>query len=222
MTRDALLVELFPLLNEEPQNKGDVVHVLIQIRKLLEHQGKPELYWALNFFCDWIVHTQLTRGGAPKILKLLDERLPTFDARNPQGIDPDGMVMSILSFELLRRDLRGFLQVNDVPTRWVDDDFTWQAVVRFYAQQVLDIPLVIEDGKFLLKHIRRMEIVGFEPAKDFVEANPGQTFFGFQWSVTLNSGQKFLCPYTSNLMVKPADWPTQGIRQTRKPSMSSE
>jgi hypothetical protein len=218
MTRDAILDELFSLLNEEPQNKGNVVHVLIQIRKLLEHRGKSDGYWALNFFCDWIAHTRLTRGGARKILKILDDRLPTFDARNPEGIDPDGMVMSILSLDLLRRDLRGFLQVTDLPTRWVDDDFTWQAVVRFYGQQVLDIPLMVDDEKFLLEHIRRIEIVGFEPASDFVETNPGETFFGLQWVVTLNSGQKFLWPYTSNVMAKPADWLTQGIRKDRKSS----
>src|SRR5258707_15600852 len=119
MTRDAIADELFPLLNDQPQRKGDVVHVLVQIRKMLEHDGKPENYWAVKFFCDWIAHPQLAGTGARKVLKILDERLPTFDFRKPDRVDPDGMVFNIFSFGLLRQHLLEFFRANDLPTRWV-------------------------------------------------------------------------------------------------------
>ena len=38
---------------------------------------------------------------------------------------------------------------------------------------------------------------------------------GFKWLVTMNSGQTFSWPYTSNLPRKPANWPTQGIRESK-------
>ena len=56
MTRSALAEELWSLLNEKPQTKRDVVHVLIQIRKVIEHDGKPAKYEVLEFFCDWVAH----------------------------------------------------------------------------------------------------------------------------------------------------------------------
>jgi hypothetical protein len=212
MTRDAIADELFPLLNEEPQSKGDVVHVLVQIRKMLEHDHRPANYWTLNLFCDWVAHTELTRAGARKLLKLLDDRLPTF-FRKPEEWDPDGMVHNFLSFHLLRQNLGAFLRANDLPTRWVEDDFTWTTVVQFYGQQVRDTPLSIE--KHPLKYIRRIEIVACEPVKHIAEANPTQNFYGFKWLVTLNSGQTFSWPYTSNLPCKPENWPIQGIRASK-------
>jgi hypothetical protein len=203
MTRDAVLEELLALMNEEPAGKAGVAFILLQIRKVLEHQGKPDGYWTLNFFCDWIAHTRLCGTGALKILKILDDRLMGFDARSAEIIDSDGMVMSILSFDLLRRELRAFLNENRLPTRWTDDDFTWQDVVRLYGQQVRDIPLVVTSDKYGLKHIRRIEIVGFESAQEFARANPGETYYGFDWVVTLKDGRRLPFRYTSNVIAKP-------------------
>lgn len=215
MTRDAIADELFPLLNEEPTTKERVVYVLLKIRKMLEHDKKPADYVMLNFFCDWVAHTELSFAGARKVLAMLDERLPTF-YRKPEQWDPDGVVHNILSFHLLRQQLSKFLQGNDLPTRWVEDDFTWIAVVRFYGEQVRETPLFIADAKHTLKYIRRVEIVACEPSKHIVEANPSQKHYGFKWLVTMNNGKTFSWPYTSNLPEKPANWPPQGVKIERE------
>jgi len=89
LTRSALAEELWSLLNEEPQAKRDVVHVLIQIRKVLEHDGKPAKYEVLKFFCDWVAHPKLAGTGARRVLRLLDEQLPTFYGK-PEGVDHKG------------------------------------------------------------------------------------------------------------------------------------
>lgn len=214
MTRDAIADELFPRLNEEPQDKANVVHVFIQIRKMLEHDNKPSKYWTLNFFCDWVAHPKLVGTGAQRLLKMLDDRLPSFQDK-PEKWDPDGMVHNILSFHLLRRHLVEFLTANDLPTRWTEDDFTWNTVVRFYGQQVLDTPLVIDNRKPALAYVRRLEIVACEPSDHVVAANPEQKFYGFKWVVTLIDGRTFPWPYTSNLPERPANWSTQGIRARR-------
>lgn len=211
MTRDAIADELFPRLNEEPQDKASVVHTFIQIRKMLEHDKKPSDFWVLNFFCDWVAHPKLAGTGARKVLKMLDERLPSFQ-KKPEEWDPDGMVHNVLSLHLLRQNLLEFLKANDLPTRWAEDDFTWNTVVRFYGQQVLDTPLVIDDQKHTLTYVRKLEIVACEPSKGIVEANPDQKYFGFKWLVTLLDGRTFPFPYTSNIPERPASWPTKGIR----------
>jgi hypothetical protein len=215
MTRDAIAEELIPLLNQEPKAKGDVVHVLIQIRNMLEYDKKPDRFWELDFFCNWVAHPQLAGTGARRVLKLLDERLPTFDFRNPEGVDPDGMVSKILSFDLLRQSLFEFLWENRLPTRWAEDDFTWKTVVQLYGQQVRNTPLVVENDKNMFKFIRRVEIVACEPSRKIMEANPAQKYYGFKWYVSLNDGRSFSWPYTSNVPDKPKNWPTQGIRISR-------
>jgi hypothetical protein len=216
MTRSAIAEELWSLLNEEPQKKQDVVHVLIQIRKVLEHDGKPARYEGLKFFCDWVAHPKLAGTGAREVLRMLDQHLPPF-CGNPESVDPQGVVHKILSFDLFRQELLAFLRAaeNDLPTRWAEDDFTWKTVVQFYGQQVQNTPLVIDNNKHALSYIRRVEIVACEPVKHIVDANPGQKWHGFKWDITLNDGNTFPWPYTSNVPDKPANWPPQGVRTSR-------
>jgi len=213
VTRSAIAEELWSLLNQEPQKKGDVVHVLVQIRKVLEHDGKPAKYKILIFFCDWIAHPNLAGPGAREVLQMLDEQLPTFYGK-PEAVDPIGVVHKILSFDLLRQELLEFFRAdeNDLPTRWAEDDFTWKTVVQFYGQQVLDTPLVIDNDKHALNYIRSVEITACEPNKRVVQANQDQNWYGFKWTITLNNGKVFSWPYTSNVPTKPPNWPTQGIR----------
>jgi hypothetical protein len=180
MTRSAIAEELWPLLNGEPQKKQDVVFVLIQIRKLLEYDGKPAQYKTLKFFCDWVAHPKLAGTGAKDLLRVLDNELPTFDRRNSLGWDPKGVVHKILSFDLLRNELLAFLHAEDLPTRWAEDEFTWKSVVQFYGQQVHKTPLVFEEAKSTLNYIRSVEITELEPVKHIVQANPGQKFYGFK------------------------------------------
>ncbi|HXM97186.1 MAG TPA: hypothetical protein VN982_01790 [Candidatus Dormibacteraeota bacterium] len=216
MTRSAIAEELWSLLNGEPQKKGDVVHVLVQIRNVLEQDGKPAKYAVLKFFCDWVAHPKLTGAGARTVLRMFDEQLPTFFGK-PENVDPQGVVSKILSLDLLRHELLAFFRAkeNDLPTRWAEDEFTWKTVVQFYGQQVLDKPLVIDNDKHALKYIRRVEIAKCEPNKHMVDANPGEKWYGFKWVITLNDGKTFSWPYTSNVPAKPANWPTQGVRTSR-------
>jgi len=214
MTRDAIADELFPRLNDEPQDKANVVHTFVQVRKMLEHDKHPAKYWTLKFFCDWVAHPQLAGTGAQKLLKMLDDRLPSFQDK-PEKWDPDGLVHNILSFQLLRKHLCEFLKANDLPTRWTEDEFTWNTVVRFYGQQVLDTPLVIDNHKNALQYVRKLEIVGCEPSQEVVEANPEQKHYGFKWLLTLNDDRAIAFPFTGNIPERPANWPTQGIRATR-------
>jgi len=214
MTRNAIAEELWPILNEEPQGKLAVVGVLIQVRKMLEHDGNPAQYLGLKFFCDWVAHPMLAGTGARELLRKLDGELPTFDRRNPQGWDPRGVVHNILSFDLFRHELWAFLRApdNELPTRWVEDEFTWKKVVQLYGQQVQNTPLVIENDKHSLNYIRKVEIVACEPVEHIVKANPKEKFYGFKWVFTLNDGRTFAWPYTSNVPEKPANWPIQGLK----------
>lgn len=214
MTRNAIAEELWPILSAEPQEKLAVVGVLIQIRKMLEHDGNPAQYLGLKFFCDWVAHPKLAGTGARELLRQLDDELPTFDPRNPEGWDPRGVVHSILSFDVFRHELWAFLRApdNDLPTRWVEDEFTWKTVAQFYGQQVQNTPLVIENDKHALTYIRKVEIVSCAPSEHIVNANPQEKFHGFKWLVTLKDGRSFTWPYTSNVPQKPLNWPTQGLK----------
>jgi hypothetical protein len=60
----AIANELWPILSEEPEGKHRVVRVLIQTRKMVEHDGNPSRHNVLKFFCDWVNHPRLAGSAA--------------------------------------------------------------------------------------------------------------------------------------------------------------
>jgi hypothetical protein len=215
MTRIEISKELFDLMNSPPEKKQEVTHVLIQIRKLLECDSQQEENWALRFFCNWTLHSELSHVGARKIVSLLDERLRYFRPWD-SDTDPDNIIHRIVSLSLFREELSGFLKRNDLPTVWTEDQFTWQSVVRFYGQQVRDTPLVMTRADDHLQYVQRVVVSTCEPSKEVTDANPGDEFFGFKWDFALSDGRKFSISYSSNIAVPPEGWITRGVRSKQQ------
>jgi len=216
MTRNEIAEELFDLMNKPPERKQDVVHALVQIRKILEYDCEKNT--ALRFYCDWALHTKLDRSGAKHILGILDERLGRYRPWSPESIDPDGKVSEILSFNLLQRYLLDFSQRNDLPTVWSEDWFAWQKTITLYGEQVRHIPLVVTRKDYKFRYLQKLVISACEPSKEIAEANSDGDHFGFRWEFTLNDGYTFSLPYTSNLAVPPPGWKTLGMRSEEKHS----
>ncbi|HXX17956.1 MAG TPA: hypothetical protein VEJ46_01000 [Candidatus Acidoferrum sp.] len=216
MTRNEIAEELFELMNKPPERKQDVVHALVQIRKILEYDGERDAFSALRFYCDWALHTRLDRRGAKLILGILDDRLGRYQPWIPESIDPDGKVLQILSFNLFQRQLYDFLRRNDLPTVWAEDWFAWQKTIALYGEQVRHIPLIVTRKDYKFRYLQRLVITACEPSKKIVETNPNENHFGFNWELTLNDGYTFSLPYTSNLAVPPPGWKTVGVRSEEK------
>lgn len=214
MTRSAIHEELSSLMNVPPSDRRDLSHALSRIRKVLEHDGAKGTSWTLVFFCDWILHTKLDRDAARKVLTTLDERLGRVVPGQPESIDPDGMVMNILSFELFRLTLWKFLGANDLPTVWVADDFVWRKTAILYGELVKDTPLIMSRKDYQFKYLRKAVITSCEPSEAIVAANPGQKYSGFSWEFTLNDGRTFKMSHTFNLPEPPSNWQMQGVRGT--------
>ncbi len=51
-------------------SEADVVYVMVEIRKLLEHlRIKGRDYSVLAFYCDWVLHTSLDRYAGSDCIK---------------------------------------------------------------------------------------------------------------------------------------------------------
>jgi hypothetical protein len=129
MTRSEITQEPFELLDRPPETKKDVTYVLVQIRKVLEHDKRREGYSGLKFFCDWSLHTKLDWKGAKEVLSTLDERLGHYRPSVPESIDHDGKALEIFWFGLFRRYLLQFLKTYDLPNVWAEDQSVWNKVL---------------------------------------------------------------------------------------------
>ncbi len=212
MTRDAITDKLGAHLNKPPVDEKDVVYAMVKIRKVLEHDKQRKRYWALTFYCDWVLHTKLSQFGAMKIINMLDERFAGFRTTEPKKFDPDGKIQEILSFQLFREELLVFLSRNRLPTVWAEDQFAWDKMIMLYGEEVRDTPLVVTNQVYNFKYLREIVISACEPSEAIVKANPKDKHFGFRWQFKLKDGRSFPMVHTSNLPEPPPNWQTQGKR----------
>jgi hypothetical protein len=221
MTIHAIAKQLGEHMNKAPDDGPDLIYALVKIRKVLEHEKKKAAYWTLTFFCDWILHTQLYGDGATKILELLDKRIWGFNPARPGTIDPDGVVLKILSFDLFREHLLDFLQKHDLPTVWAQDEFAWKETVVLYGEEVRDTPLALTKKNFKFKRLKKIVISACVPSEAIAKANPKDKFYGFRWEFFSRNGARFAFPYTSNQPEPPPNWRTQGTRSKRSQKLNS-
>jgi hypothetical protein len=74
MARHSLVEKLQSELHRLIETEMQVVYILVEVRKLLEHNSQKDLYPVLNFYGNWVVHTRLSASPvADKIVRLFDE-----------------------------------------------------------------------------------------------------------------------------------------------------
>ena len=214
MPRDAIPEQLQDRMNRPPSDAEQLVFAIVKMRKVLEHDDERSSYWALALFCDWVLHTKLDRGGAHKLLELLDQRLGRYDPAHPENLDPDGLVLKILSLDIFPTELLHFLVQHDLPTVWCEDDFAWRKLLVLYGDQVRASPLRMTRKSYPFKYLKELVIGACEPSEVVVKSNPRQRYHGFKWQFTLNDGQTFTMNHTFNVQEMPQGWKTIGARNS--------
>ena len=130
-------------LNEGIKTEVQVVYLLVGIRKLIERDAKGEKYRNLNFYCDWVLHSELDRSGAKAILLEFDKAHPL----RKSGIDlPQDLRKEIDDISRMRffeKELAGFLDSYDLPPIAENVD-GWSHFFHLYTQVIQDIPLMVK------------------------------------------------------------------------------
>lgn len=153
--RDKLrvMLESCALGIDEPK----VTYILVEMRKLLEHDNFPENYRTMKFYCDWVVHPKLDGPGAGRFLEAADSII----ARIKDGAahkDVEAEIFELISFQKLAREMRQFCEDYGLPTNV--SDVMRQRIEFFdcYLRVIHNCPLKYEGAKVDLKHIKRLTI----------------------------------------------------------------
>ena len=139
--RDQIIEKLQRELAEELVKESQVVYVLVEVRKFLDHSRKSveptNDFRALRMFCDWVVHVSLTGYGKGTILDDFDNAYA--ERRKWQDMEK---THDAYSLKALRDELRQFARTKDLPTGFVDDGVAWGRFLKLYARVVSECPLV--------------------------------------------------------------------------------
>jgi hypothetical protein len=117
-------------------SESQVVYILVEIGKLLEHDKAKSQFRAINFYRNWVVHTKLEQSD------LADELVRAFDeyvASNNQTASD--RLKELVSPQMLRDELAAFLAVHHLTFPCCADGGLWKRFVKYLAGVIAQSPL---------------------------------------------------------------------------------
>ena len=138
--KDSILEKLNNILLVHPIEEPQVLYLMIQIRKVLDHSGEnaDNQYPLLSFYCDWVGHINMDRASTRRILERLGESLK-------YGAEVGQDAAEIIGFINLRKELTEFLKNHGLYNIWVHRDH-WYKFRACLLEILIDCPLSSSTG----------------------------------------------------------------------------
>jgi hypothetical protein len=144
MARHSIVEKIALFLANPVDTEHHVVYLLVELRKLLEHDGTKERYPVLNFHSNWVVHTTLSDSAvAERIVRHFDD-LPNLLEGARNGRIPISQEMErLINQEELRRELGECLRSYGLPTTICSSQQDWILFSDNLCLVIEDCPLTI-------------------------------------------------------------------------------
>ena len=152
------LTVLKTLVTKNFTQECEVLQLMVEVRKVDDLKEKDDSYKILKFFCDWLVHPQLTFKPAQDILKGLDEFIE--DTRRGINVEDKNInfIGPLVSLKLLQYELAVFLTEHQLDTALVNGD-EWLKFLSLYVDQIERAVVKSKNPTALgLKHIDSITI----------------------------------------------------------------
>jgi hypothetical protein len=147
MARPSIIDKLDRELRTPITSEMQVVYILVQLRKMLEYDGKKDTYPVLNFYGNWVVHTKLSASPvADEIVRLFDESMYR-KINDTIDISLENAVVKVCDETLLREELRTFLESLRLPKTICTDSLNWFHFRKKLASVIEDTPLELRPSK---------------------------------------------------------------------------
>src|SRR5882724_9183946 len=140
MTTPDILHKLRRELDAGIETEPQVVYLLAGIRKLMERDGVKGKYAALNFHCDWALHSKLEGPGARRVLTKFDAAHPLLRDDHldlhqlPPGLRAEmNRIMTMRSFQ---DEIDTFLSDYGLPALTRNEEDGWPRFLYLYAKVI--------------------------------------------------------------------------------------
>jgi len=140
----------------------EVIYLMVEIRKILDYGGNS--YKTLRFYCNWVLHNELSREKTTKLLSDIFEQNIDIkkdgheNARNIKSIGTD-----FFKLNTFKNELEKFLKNHDLPMNLLNKN--WWTFGRLLLEIIKDCPVV-----FMPSKIQRLDV------KKYANGNYGYKF----------------------------------------------
>lgn len=137
MNKQAVIDKLKNFLNKHPifSEECEVIYLMVQIRKILDYKNSRCPYSTLRFYCNWVLHNELSQERTTKLLSnmlesCIDDKKSGHDnARNIKLYNSD-----FFKLNTLKKEFRVFIEENTLPTDLLKNKNWWE-----FAKLLLEI-----------------------------------------------------------------------------------
>jgi len=174
--RNAIIEKLNKELSKEIKTAAQVVYILMEVRKVIkDHDSSADRYPILSFFCDWVVHVKMDRQAARRMLGEVRGFYAGLDSY--LHIKKNTNFFPFVMFIVLKRELKIFLESNDLPQNIIKDAEKWEEFLFLLIDVIIDCPLVSNAG-----YVRECRFVEYSSRNSItcklkLQGGKTQTFF---------------------------------------------
>lgn len=137
MGQHQIVKKLQEEFDRELNSEAQVVYVLVEVGKLLEHDKAKAKYRTINFYRNWVVHTKVSEST------LAHELIHTFDRYIiDNNADSSKTLKDFVSPQTLRIELREYLKTpHGLTFPSCEDGILWKRFVKYLARVISQTPL---------------------------------------------------------------------------------
>ncbi len=162
-----ILTKLAHALAQPVTSEGQVVYIMVELRKLIELNGDGAMFAALKFHCDWVAHPVLQGLQAQEIVRLFDRYQKLEDNKPLAHGRPDMSFMNqlgpVLTMSDFRNEVDAYLRSQQLDSSIPNGNDKWATFLMHYAGVIEDCPLrCVSQG---LKHVDEvtLKLLGIPP-----------------------------------------------------------
>ena len=181
MTRPSILEKLDQELRLEITTESQVVYILAEIRKAIEHANEVTEYFALDFYCSFALHTVMNRAGAHRIMQRMDAAHPFLVRGETLPRDLGREIHETTILAKFRAEMKKFIVTNNLPDRLISHPDAWSRFLHLYGKVIHDCKLTLRPDFTPLKNIDRV-VFSVEEATVPCEGFPDQVMFVLRWT----------------------------------------
>jgi hypothetical protein len=121
---------------EEITSERQIVYILAEIGKLLEHENLKSKYPTITFYRDWAVHTKLDRSSvADSLVRLFDDYVTS------KNTTASNTLKNLVTPQTLRDEITAYLNRHKLTFPCCTDGVLWKRFVKYLAGVIDETPL---------------------------------------------------------------------------------
>jgi hypothetical protein len=162
MENDVIL-KLKRHLNSGLREEKDMVYLLVEIRKILDHEKIKKDFPYLSLFCDWILHIKIDRNNTGvKVIKQIDSRILDRAKYDLLGGDifyknrQIPVIRRLINLWDFKKELRFFFKKFNLNIKNLIG-CNWTRFICLLLNVLVDVPLTFDDQE-KLKKIKQITI----------------------------------------------------------------